>query len=212
MRNADLVTVIRTIMILASAYLIIYKFNPFAIILIIAVAMLLDSVDGYFAVREVSEKKVSFLTYSKSIMGNQKAREQISELKHKVSKAARFGPRIDIAGDRIAEYVMWIVFTYLNVIPLFVIFIIVIRHSLDDALLAYKGTSSKMKSKLARSLYASNSSRAGIQILKFVTFSYLVLVYISDYPVILGYILTAALVTFILVRGAAEIYESVYKE
>ena len=105
---------------------------------------------------------------------------------------------------------LWVTFAFLGIVPLFVLFIIIIRHSFADALLGARGTSSKMHSKLARSLYASNASRAGIQITKFVTFSYLVLVYVLRYPLWLGYALIGILTAYILIRGMAEIYEALH--
>ena len=113
-----------------------------------------------------------------------------------------------IAGDRVVEYSFWIVYTYVNVIPLFVLLIIVLRHSFVDALMGSKGTSSKMKTKFGNFMYASTIGRGGINVLKFLTFSYLAFVYIWNAPLIIGYILTAALVLYIMLRGLAEIMES----
>ena len=40
------------------------------------------------------------------------------------------------------------------------------------------------------------------------TFAYLPFVYISGYPIIVGYVLVTVLVAYIMLRGAAELYES----
>ena len=115
---------------------------------------------------------------------------------------------MDIAGDRVAEYSMWVVFTYLHIIPLIILLLIIVRHSFADAMMGAKGTSSKMKSPFARAIYSSNTSRAVINALKFITFAYLILVYVNSYPILIGYVLVGALFTFIMLRGTAEIYES----
>ncbi|MCL4372108.1 hypothetical protein M1373_02185 [Candidatus Marsarchaeota archaeon] len=207
-RSADMVTYIRTAMIILVAYLVIIKFNAIAIILLLAVALLSDAIDGYFAVREASSGRVGFITYIRAATGSKKEWERVHEIKQHASSIAPYGPRIDIAGDRVTEYALWVTFAFLHIVPLFVLFIIIIRHSFADALLGAKGTSSKMHSRIARALYASNASRAGIQITKFVTFAYLVLVYVVSYPIWIGYVLIGLLTAYILLRGAAEIYES----
>ena len=51
--------------------------------------------------------------------------------------------------------------------------------------------------------------RAGINVVKVVTFSYLMLVYIANYPISIGYALIAILVLYIMARGAGQIYESI---
>lgn len=65
-----------------------------------------------------------------------------------------------------------------------------------------------MKTGFAKAFYTSNVSRAAINILKFITFAYLMLVYISAYPILPAYILVGLLVAFIVVRGTAEVYDS----
>ena len=132
--------------------------------------------------------------YIKYSLGNKENAKQIKKFKQGISKIAKYGPRFDVAADRISEYSLWALFTVLSIVPFFVLIIVIIRHSIADAFLGEKGTSSKMKTGLARKLYASNVSRGAINVLKFVTFSYLILVYVSSYPIIVGYVLTALLV------------------
>lgn len=208
MRSADAATLFRVMLIVIVAYLILLKASPVVIILLIAIAMAMDAFDGYLAVNESSNGKVGLRLYLKSILGDEESRSVVKSYKGKRTKASRFGPRMDIAGDRAVEYILWIVYTYVNVIPLFVIFIVVLRHSFVDAVMAEKGTSSKMKTKLAQIVYSSNLWRGGINVVKFATFSYLSLVYIWGYPAVIGYALVAILVIYILVRGAAEIIEA----
>ena len=128
--------------------------------------------------------------------------------RRELSKTAKFGPRMDVAGDRAVEYILWVVYTYVNVIPLFILFIVIIRHSFVDAFMAAKGTSSKMKTNFARAVYSSNLGRGGINVVKFLAFSYLSLVYIWAYPAWIGYVLVAILLAYILLRGAAEVLEA----
>ena len=208
MRSADAVTLIRVALIVVAAYLILLRFNPFAIILIIAAAMLLDAVDGYFAIRQASGARVGFGTYVKALSGDQSSRKIVREYRGRKTKQSRFGPRIDVAGDRAVEYIMWAVYTVVGIIPFFVIVIVILRHSFVDAVMAAKGTSSKMKTKFAQVIYSSNIFRGGINVVKFLAFSYLALAYISGYPLWIAYVLVAILVIYILVRGAAEMYEA----
>ncbi len=208
MRSADATTLVRVLLIVFVAYLVLAKFNPIAIIILIAIALLLDAVDGFFAVNEASNGVVGFATYIRSLMGNRRSMKTVKRFKEKLSNTAKFGPRIDVAGDRAVEYILWVVYTVAGVVPLFVVFIVIIRHSFVDAFMAAKGTSSKMKTKFARMVYSSNIGRGGINVVKFLTFSYLALVYISAYPAWIGYVLVTILVVYILLRGAAELCEA----
>jgi phosphatidylglycerophosphate synthase len=209
MRSADFLTVLRVGMIILVAYMVILKFNPILTIAIFAAALLLDGLDGFAALHEESNGNVGFVEYARYSMGGLQAkrREQIKLLKRRISRHYAYGPRMDVAGDRIVEYSMWALFTFLHVIPLFLILIIIIRHSFADAFMGLKGTSSKLKTRIAQIVYGSNASRAGINMLKFFAFSYLMLVYVWSYPIVYGYILVALLVIYIVARGIAEIVE-----
>lgn len=213
MRSADFLTLLRVMIVIIVAYLVIIKLNPIISILLFAAALLLDALDGFAALSEESKGSISFIEYTRYVLGklSKNESEHIKELKHKVSEHHAYGPRMDIAGDRVVEYVMWVLFTFLHVIPLFIIIIIIIRHSFSDAFMGLRGTSSRLKTRFAKIAYGSNISRAGINVLKFVTFSYLMLVYVSAYPIIYGYMLVALLVLYILARGAAELIESFAK-
>lgn len=208
MRSADLSTILRIALVLFVIYLIIIQANPLISIFLLAVAFALDGVDGYLALREISKGKVSLSMYLSYALGNKKNAKEIKAYKENIEKTAKYGPRFDIAADRIAEYSFWALFTVLNIVPFFVLIIIIMRHSLADAFLGSKGTSSKMKSGIARKLYASSVSRAAVNILKFVTFAYLILVYVLIFPISIAYVLIFVTVLLIVIRGAAEIYES----
>lgn len=209
MRSADASTILRILLVLFVIYLVILKVNPIITITLLAIAFILDGVDGYLAIRESSKGKISLSMYINYALGSKENAKQIKSIKQNIGKTAKHGPRFDVAADRITEYSFWILFTFLNIIPLFVILIIIIRHSLVDAFLGAKGTSSKAKSSAARIFYTSNASRALINVLKFVTFSYLILVFTAAFPIYIGYILVFLTVLLIVIRGTAEIYESV---
>ncbi|MDE1855742.1 MAG: hypothetical protein KGH49_00700 [Candidatus Micrarchaeota archaeon] len=180
MRSADLTTLFRTALIFVIAYMIVVRFDALTTVFVIAVMFALDAVDGKLAKWD----------------------------KKRLGSASKYGPRLDVASDRIIEYVFWIVYSFLGVIPVFVLFLIVIRHSFVDALMGAKGTSSVMKTRIARILYSSDLFRGGVNVVKWITFSYLALVYISGWPLWIGYALTAILVIYIMVRGIAEAWEA----
>ena len=208
MRSADAATYIRTAMALVVVYLVLIKFIPAVIIFLIALVIALDGLDGYMAVSEESKGKISFTQYISAAIGDRAMKEKVSSVKQSIKKHAPHGARMDVAGDRVVEYSFWIVFTYLHVLPIYVLLIVIIRHSFVDALMASKGTSSKMKTRIGKAMYSSNIARGGINVVKFLAFSYLALMYIAGYPAIIGYLLVGILVAYILARGVAEVYES----
>lgn len=208
MRGADLATFIRVGIILLVAYLVLVGFNPAVSILLFAVALVLDGADGYLAVLEASGGKLTLGKYLRGIGGDAKLKAAIKEAKLKATKAAPYGPRLDVIGDRIIEYIFWALFTYIHIVPLFVFIIVIVRNCAADGLMGLKGTSSKMKTAFARVMYASAPSRAAANVLKFLTFGYLILQYVAGYPVIIGQALVAILVIFMVVRGASEVYEA----
>jgi len=203
-----LATFARTAIVLFVLFLVVIKADPFISIALFALALVLDAVDGYLAINEASTGRIGISEYLKSALGDAKQRKAVKEAKLNSSKLAKYGPRLDIIADRITEYSFWMLFTYLHIVPFFVLVIIVIRHSFADGFMGMKGTSSKMKTRFARALYGSNASRALANILKFATFSYLILEYVSGYPAIVGNALVGILVVFIVLRGAAELYET----
>ncbi len=208
MRAADAATLIRTALIIIVVYLILIRFNALVTISIFVISIVLDAVDGFLAVWQLSKGKVSFSDYlGAALFRDRKSIEKVSPYKSRISRHAKFGPRMDVAGDRFAEYSMWIVFSFVGIVPLALLIAVVLRHSFADAIMAARGTSSKMKSGFARVIYTSNASRAAINVVKILTFSYMILVYVSGFPVIAGYVLVGILFAFVMLRGAAEIYE-----
>ena len=85
----------------------------------------------------------------------------------KRNSASRFGAVFDIAGDRMVEQVLWIVFAYLRAVPLWVPLLVVVRGGLVDALrsLSYAdgmtafGPRNMMRSALSRWLTAGRFMR-----------------------------------------------------
>jgi phosphatidylglycerophosphate synthase len=209
MRGADLATFIRVAIILVVAYLILVGFNPIFSIALFAIALVLDGADGYLAVLEASKGKLTLGKYIKGLRGDPKLKAAIKEAKLRAAISAPYGPRLDVIGDRIIEYTFWALFTYVHIIPLFVFLIVIVRNCAADGLMGLKGTSTKMKTAFARIMYASAPSRAAANILKFLTFGYLILQYVAGYPAVIGQALVAILVIFIVVRGASEVYEAI---
>jgi phosphatidylglycerophosphate synthase len=208
MRGADAITISRIALVVPIVYLVVLKANPMAPAILLLVAMALDGLDGFAALRSASKGSLSLLDYLKYALGNRKYAKKIGDLKASIGKAASYGPRFDVAGDRITEYSLWGLFTYVHIVPLFVLIIIIVRNSMADALMGAKGTSSKMKTRFANILYSNRMASFISIFLKFVTFSYLMFVYVLNYPVWVGYALIAVLVVYIVARGAAEVYES----
>ncbi|MDE1865954.1 MAG: hypothetical protein KGH94_04940 [Candidatus Micrarchaeota archaeon] len=208
MRSADLATFIRVGIIIVVAYLVLTRFNPIVSLALFALALILDGADGYLAVLEASGGKLTLSKYISGLRGDAKLKSEIKGAKLKAAKAAPYGPRLDVIGDRITEYILWALFTFAHVVPLFVFFIVIVRNCAADGLMGLKGTSSKMKTAFAKAMYASAPSRAAANILKFLTFGYLVIEYVAGYPAVIGQWLVAILVVFMVVRGASEVYEA----
>ena len=212
MRTADSITLLRTLLVIPVAYAILVKFSPALVVLAIAIIFLSDALDGYAAIREASRGSIGFLDYIKGeALGNSGMHRRIARLKPLLKRHARYGARIDVAGDRATEYIFWIVFIYTGIVPLFILFLIVLRHSFVDGLMGQKGTSSRMRSRFAQAIYSSPAGRSGVGALKAITFSYLSLVYMLKYPAIIGYVLVALLFAYIMIRGLAEIHDSIQK-
>ncbi len=208
MRSADATTLARVAMVIVAAYMIILKFYVPLAILVIATAMILDGLDGFLAVMEQSKGRVGIILYFRAALGNPIYKNKVQKLKHGISSSAPYGARMDIAGDRVVEYTLWATFVYLHILPLWILLIVFVRHSFVDAVMGSKGTSYKMKTGIAAKVYSSNIARGGINVVKFLAFSYLALVYAYGYPIVVGYVLISILLFYILLRGAAELYES----
>jgi phosphatidylglycerophosphate synthase len=207
MRKADIATAFRIVIIPVIVYTVLLKTNPIIPVALFIAALVSDGIDGFFALSEISNGKIGFGTYIKYAMGDESAVRMVSSYKPKIEKVAKYGPRMDVAGDRMVEYSLWMLFVYTKTIPFFVILLILAVHSVADAFMGGRGTSSKTKTRFARVVYTSKWSRLVANVLKALTFSYLMLVFISGWNLVLGYALTALLAGFVTLRGTAEIYE-----
>ncbi len=207
LRSADTATLFRVVLIAAVAYGVLAKLNPFLLALAIVIERIVDGLDGYLARREASGGKLGFMDYLRAALGNKALGKKVDSYRDRLKSIAPYGARIDIAGDRAVEYILWVVFAYVHIVPLFVLIIIIIRHSFVDALMGSRGTSSRMKTRFAKVVYSGNFGRALINVPKVITFAYLAFVYIYGWPLWIGYVLIAVLVAAILLRGMAETYE-----
>ncbi|MDE1869335.1 MAG: CDP-alcohol phosphatidyltransferase family protein [Candidatus Micrarchaeota archaeon] len=209
MRSADIVTLSRIPILALIMYLVIIQFNAWVSVILFGLIIALDGLDGYAAVHDESKGKVSLGVYLKaSVLHDAAALKTVKGFKEQIGKSTFYAPRMDIAGDRIVEYSFWALFTFLHVLPLFVIIIVIIRHSIVDAFMANKGTSSRMKTRLAKIMYSSSVARGEINVVKAVTFGYLILQYVAGWPSMIGYALVAILVINIILRGVAEVGEA----
>jgi phosphatidylglycerophosphate synthase len=202
MRSADIVTAVRLALVFIIAYFIIIHIDAALVVLLLLVMFGLDNLDGYFAVSR-NPSMADFLSYTKrELKGKENSKSKSAK------RPPKYGAALDIAGDRITEYTFWILFTWLYIIPLYVVLIIMTRNCLADALTLSKGkTFSKMHSAFGR-VASSHKSRASYQVVKSSAIIYLTLVYLAAWPIWIGYALVAAAVAFSLLRGAAEIYEA----
>ncbi len=201
MRSADIVTLLRFPLLLLVAYAIYIKVNAIAVVLLIVLLFASDAFDGYFA--SMGEHSLpdmaAYLIHEAT--GRGKKKEFPKDM-------PSYGAWLDIGMDRVVEYVLWLLFVYVAIIPLFVFAIIFVRNTIADSLVMRKKKNfSKMHSGFGR-IASSHVSRGAYGALKAINFVYLALVFVSGWPVAEAYVLTGAVVVFSLVRGAAEIYEA----
>lgn len=208
MRAADATTVLRMLLVALVVYLIVARYDALITVLLFVLATALDAVDGFLAAWQASGYRLGFATYVRASIGRDRlAMSRAAKYKHVSAKQSGFGPRMDVAGDRFAEYAMWVVFAVVGIVPLFIVMAVIFVHSIADALMGARGTSSRMRTRFAKAVYTSNASRGLINALKIATFGYLILAYVDSYPVLYGYLLAYALFAFVVLRGAAEIIE-----
>ena len=150
MRTADFITLVRIALIIPIVYLVLLKVNPIIPITLFVIAILFDGLDGFAALYSQSKGKIGFMEYLKYSLGDETNAKKIKDLKTSIGETAKHGPRMDIAGDRIMEYSMWALFLFVDIVPLIIVLAIIMRHSIADALMAARGTSSKMKTRFAQ--------------------------------------------------------------
>lgn len=124
------------------------------------------------------------------------------------SKPTPYGKKLDVAGDRIVEYLYYFIYSIIGLIPYFVFPIIIVRNSIVDAFFyTPKKNFSTAKTTLAKIFSSSRISRGLYNSSKALLFFYLGLVIFYGFPVNIGYYLLAFVVTFSVVRGISDIYE-----
>lgn len=93
-------------------------------------------------------------------------------------ETSRFGAILDIAIDRAVEYILWIVFADLGLVPVWVALVFVVRGTLVDAIryggvLQGESPFGMMRSPLGRQLVAGRFMRAFYGTLKALTFAWI---------------------------------------
>ena len=148
----------------------------------------------------------------------------------KRNEASLFGAMFDIAGDRIVELTMWIVLADLDMVPIWVPLVFVIRGIVVDTIRAsgaeHAGQSpfSMIRSPAGRWLVAGKFMRIFYAVLKAHAFCWLLLIYPlpnlvpgfwADWGALLtivGQVLVYASVLCCLLRGLPVVIEFVYGE
>ena len=148
----------------------------------------------------------------------------------KRNETSQFGAMFDIAGDRIVELTMWIVLAHLELVPIWVPIVFVVRGTIVDAIRASQTTSRNaspfalMESPLGKWLVAGRFMRAMYAVSKATAFCWLLLLQPlpvvapglwADYGAIAAAIgdgLVLIAVALCLVRGLPVVVEFAYSE
>lgn len=141
----------------------------------------------------------------------------------KFNTITNFGGVVDIVGDRIVENVLWIVFSYLNLVPLWAPIVVISRSFIADGFRSYAlskgktafGKSTMMRGNIGIFFVSSRFSRALYAIAKATTFSllalqlYLVNISYSNIGIFkdITYSLVLFTVGFCIVRGFFVVYD-----
>jgi len=151
-------------------------------------------------------------------------------LARRLHESSALGSVLDIAGDRIAETVLWIVLADLKLVPLWIPIAVISRAVLTDSIRGYLlkygytafGQTTMMQSAVGRFLTGSPIMRTGYALLKAFTFGWLLMIsgldklqnelpFVSDDFLVIGYkigYITAIISAVVcLVRGIPPIVE-----
>ncbi len=151
-------------------------------------------------------------------------------LARRLNESSALGSVLDIAGDRIAETVLWIVLADLKLVPLWIPIAVISRAVLTDSIRGYLlkygytafGQTTMMQSVVGRFLTGSPIMRTGYALLKAFTFGWLLMIsgldklqdqlpFVSDNFLGIGYkigYVTAIISAVVcLVRGIPPIVE-----
>lgn len=137
----------------------------------------------------------------------------------KFNLSSKFGSVLDIMGDRIVENVYWIVFAYMQMVPLAIPIIFIARGIIVDSLrsLAMEegytafGEKTMMTNPVAKFIVASNFSRFTYAIVKALTFLLLIGAFIQGHSGVIytiGIVCTYVATAFCILRGIPVIIES----
>lgn len=148
----------------------------------------------------------------------------------KRNEATVFGAMFDIASDRMTELTMWIVLVDLDIVPVWVPLVFIIRGTIVDTIRASQVTTEKqmpfsmLESPLGKWLVGGKFMRAFYAVLKATTFCWLLLIQplpalwpgiFTDWMGLLeaiGRVLVYASVFVCLVRGLPVVWEFAYRE
>jgi CDP-diacylglycerol--glycerol-3-phosphate 3-phosphatidyltransferase len=105
-------------------------------------------------------------------------------LARKLHQSSALGSVLDIAGDRIAETVLWIVLADLNLVPLWIPIAVISRAVLTDSIRGYLlkygytafGQTTMMQSAVGKFLTGSPIMRTGYALVKAFTFGWLLMI------------------------------------
>jgi phosphatidylglycerophosphate synthase len=151
-------------------------------------------------------------------------------LARKLHQSSALGSVLDIAGDRIAETVLWIVLADLRLVPLWIPIAVISRAVLTDSIRGYLlkygytafGQTTMMQSAIGRFLTGSPIMRTGYALVKAFTFGWLLMIsgldkLQSEFPFVsdnflgigykIGYITAIIAAVVCLVRGIPPIIE-----
>lgn len=134
----------------------------------------------------------------------------------KLNQATKLGSILDITGDRIVENVLWIVFASINLIPVWVPVVVIIRVFVTDGIRSFALTKGKtafgkktmMTSKVGQFLTASRFMRGLYGALKLLTFMLLIAVLIFHPLLKISRIFVYITVFICLLRGIPVIIDS----
>jgi CDP-diacylglycerol--glycerol-3-phosphate 3-phosphatidyltransferase len=145
-------------------------------------------------------------------------------------ETSQFGAMFDIAGDRIVELTMWIVLAHLEMVPIWVPLVFVVRGTIVDAIRASQTSNRRespfalMETALGKWLVADRFMRALYAVVKATAFCWLLL--LQPLPVVapavwrdfgaIGIAIGQGLVLFAVIlclaRGLPVIVEFIYSE
>lgn len=148
----------------------------------------------------------------------------------KRNETSVFGAMFDIASDRMTELTMWIVLVDLDIVPVWVPLVFIIRGTIVDTIRASQVTAEKnapfsmLETPMGKWLVAGKFMRAFYAALKGTTFCWLLLIQplpvlwpeiFTDWMAILrgiGVVLVYASVLTCLLRGFPVVWEFAYRE